>query len=1337
MTRYLLTLACGFALSVHMADAQIAVEDFDYDPGAPLAGLGGDSGGWGGAWTQLSTADGYVATADGLPSPGLAQQTGGPHLSIDKAAGADVRYVRPLGRRYADEAGAVYYLSSFQRHGGDGGSYVMLADATTFGAGGPGGQLIMAGKNPGVAGFGTSRPPQTNQNTSIAPDVGSFVVAAVFMSGDDANEKIYLFIDPALDAAPDTANADLKVFNLALNEGFDAIGLKATGPAVASQIDAIHVATTFTDVVPDDLSAFDGGGDDDGGGEDFDGIASESFAYDAGSDLIGLGSDEDAGWSGPWQLAPDENTAMATIVDRGLALDSLGEGFLSAAPSLQMATDGDAGRVIRYFDEPLAPAGGDFWWAQQIAIDGNLNAVATVNLIDTTIFSDTARSMNPNRDYQRVFVGKQFGNREVFAAGFGGTSGATATGEQFVDANARWIVSRMVATDDDSWQLYVWVDPAPGSEPDTANAAIRAKPFDGDTFQGVMIKTEANLGLTALYDDLYFGRTFAQIVPDDLSANPAGGSPAAEAFDYDVDAAIAGLDGGEGWGGAWDVLSEEPGLVDVGEGGINVFAPGYNVATQTNHGVFNNVRATRPLNAEFGDFGRTYWVGWFMQSEGDFAGNVANLVLASSAYAAGGAEGQLVQIGKGFGANNIQIAGGPAVEGATASSGNFVVAQVVTNGTAAPDSVYVWVNPDRMMRPSQDSAVVAARDLSGWNAIGVKVEGNAGVTARFDEIRVGTSYGDVLPDELEDVQPPGVPLAAVETFDYDAGADLDGGDGGDGWGGPWDGSASGVGATVAEGSLESTRVDTEGNRISIAKTGDDGASYTRPFFATFGEPASDSASVYVSFLHRQTGKSAGASAYVQLIDSESDAVIAAVGSQPGLQNFAFVYNGNPGATPLSADGDLAETVWVVMRLDLSGNENPDAAYVWVNPPADAIPAEADAVFAVTDLDANSGIDAVRLAAPGSGEVTLDVDAFRMGFSYRDISTGFGSDDPDLIAYEGFNYDAGTDLLGAGGVNAFWDGPWVASGSAGSFDNNQAVILEGSLDLGVETIGNKVEYQLNDGASGQNIRIERPLATPFRIEDGEFWMGFAMNTTNADVFRTVGQVLLLANGSGPANQLLAVGRLFGDAAAPLGIALPGAAGAVANDFDLQDDGTEPLFLVIQAIPAPEEVGDYIAMWVNPDLSGAPDTSTAALIFQGPRLRGFDINAVMVKTEAADAEPGYVTEFDEIRIGRTFTAVTGTTVGTRELGERPLAGLRAFPNPAADQLTIEWGGASEGLAEIRIFDRQGRVIAKPLTGQRGAGLQRFTWSLDGSMSNGIYFMQIVHGDRASVRRVMVHR
>ena len=77
--------------------------------------------------------------------------------------------------------------------------------------------------------------------------------------------------------------------------------------------------------------------------------------------------------------------------------------------------------------------------------------------------------------------------------------------------------------------------------------------------------------------------------------------------------------------------------------------------------------------------------------------------------------------------------------------------------------------------------------------------------------------------------------------------------------------------------------------------------------------------------------------------------------------------------------------------------------------------------------------------------------------------------------------------------------------------------------------------------------------------------------------------------------------------------------------------------------------------------------------------------------------------------------------------------AFPNPAADQLNVEWLAPETGSLRISVMDVLGRM-ALDVDAATVAGLNRHTIDVSG-LGNGIYYLMLRQGDVSEVQRIAV--
>ena len=1265
-----------------------ATEKFVYEVGDSLSQVGNGGTGWDGDWMLRGDLSPIIAEG-GVTADALQRQTSGNHV----AASANTRMVRRLDGQYGDVGRTFWIGYWFQtENAGPNVSHFVLADEDALTNTGGAGRLAQIGSgfnNPNIAIVQGG----AQAGTGISSAQGRFVVLEVVTNGTEENDEIYVYIDPALDAQP--AREDANARGLRDLSDWNAIALLQAGDAgVTARWDDILIGDAFADVVPDDLTDTS---------IPQTAIAFEQFSYESGEPIVGSGAAND-GWAGAWDtIVTDSSNAIVNagglVNDELLARTSTNSFFGSST--------GENNRVIRYLETPLTPEANDtIWFSTHMSVSGNVG-----NNVGTMVFADTTQTDN----YERIVIGKRFGNRNLFATGIG--SGATNSGAQFQGASARWVVGRLVASDtSENWILNLWVDPVPGEEPGNETANIADKLYPTANFNAVSLKVEGNAGLNYSVDDIFLGGTYADVVPGDLETIAAAPPGAMETFDYAATDSLDGQMGGSGWDGAWAVV--ENNNAPITEGGIENF----DILKQTSGNKVSfvqNGKAVRRLEGTYGDQGRTTWVGFWFDSDNG-GPNVTNLVLADADVFPAGA-GELLQIGRSFNGSNLRIIG-QGTSDASASEGHFVVLELDANGTAANDDVYMWVDPDLDTPPSRDTAdVVGTVNLTNWNAIGLKVAGDPGVTAEWDDIYVGNSFGDIVPNDLLDIQNPTEPVVATEPFDYPTGENLDGQDGGTGWLSAWEQLEGEI--LIGDGSIESDRVDATGNQASLANNSNL-VVYRRQYFARFAEDSPEKQTVWLSFL-TDVGEDPGIGTDGGLTLLDGNNPILSVGKIGGTSNIAFTAGGV--STP-STSQSLVGTNWVVVQMDLYGSGINDTIRVWVNPQSDVLPDPDMAEFTATDVDITNGFDNVTILAGGVGTIEYSADEIYTGFSFRDVSPNFGSDDPDLLAYEPFNYADGQSLFGTGGVNAFWDGTWTDASGAGEV--NEVTITEGSIDQpDLEEIGNKAELGFFE--PGVNIRADRPLAFPLLSDGRTYWMTFLMNTTEGTAMDNVSNVTLRSSGIAANNgQRISVGRQFGDGL--LGFVTPPSGNSRRSE--ILDEGLH--WLVFRVQTAADGAPDSVAMWIDPPVDVEPDTSTAFNYGLTTVLEGAPIDIIRIRVDGSGAnQTPYVTNFDELRIATNWTSARLST-NVIEPQDDDVFFLGAYPNPFGEELNVTFTAPEAGRYDLELIDMSGRVVSRIFSGDVAAGDQQVRWNNSG-LDNGFYVLRIVHGGQSTVRKLVLYR
>ncbi len=242
-------------------------------------------------------------------------------------------------------------------------------------------------------------------------------------------------------------------------------------------------------------------------------IASEGFNYPDGVELNGQNGGN--GWNGPWFAAPESHGI--TISAQGMTFQKLA---VSGGKSLQ---DGKDTRIFRYLDTgrpevaPLVEQGaagksfgkdGTTIWISFLIANTSFpkQAAGGIHLMDGITLGATYKKT------QRIQMGRQnMGTHWLLVrVDQGGPAAGKWDGTVTSDATARLLVYRFdfKAGPEEAW---MWVDPAPGHEPDIARADLHAPQIADFRFNAVNVGS--GNGATFDFDELRIGATFAAVAP--------------------------------------------------------------------------------------------------------------------------------------------------------------------------------------------------------------------------------------------------------------------------------------------------------------------------------------------------------------------------------------------------------------------------------------------------------------------------------------------------------------------------------------------------------------------------------------------------------------------------------------------------------------------------------------------------------------------------------------------------------------------------------------------------------------------------------------------------------
>jgi hypothetical protein len=235
-------------------------------------------------------------------------------------------------------------------------------------------------------------------------------------------------------------------------------------------------------------------------------------------------------------------------------------------------------------------------------------------------------------------------------------------------------------------------------------------------------------------------------------------TPVVETFNYEV-GAIDGKGSAEnGWGSSWSINGTSGNIVltesSIDYSGLQVSGNKLEVTASDGTGT----EAIRSLAETWTDSSnKVYWISFLFEITNPTGINESWQGLSLDL------SGEQGYIGKLWGTSFLGIndpdpyLNVPSTREWSAGI-TWMVVKIKMSGDEGVDTTYLWLNPDPNTEPSNSSANVTANITlnSGFNAIRCHLGQTAGIIAKFDEIRMGTSWSHVtypatgLNDEIMD-----------------------------------------------------------------------------------------------------------------------------------------------------------------------------------------------------------------------------------------------------------------------------------------------------------------------------------------------------------------------------------------------------------------------------------------------------------------------------------------------------------------------------------------------------------------------------------------------------------
>ena len=96
-------------------------------------------------------------------------------------------------------------------------------------------------------------------------------------------------------------------------------------------------------------------------------------------------------------------------------------------------------------------------------------------------------------------------------------------------------------------------------------------------------------------------------------------------------------------------------------------------------------------------------------------------------------------------------------------------------------------------------------------------------------------------------------------------------------------------------------------------------------------------------------------------------------------------------------------------------------------------------------------------------------------------------------------------------------------------------------------------------------------------------------------------------------------------------------------------------------------------------------------------------------------------------------TNTPVGIRNLGHKDDFQFNIYPNPAQENLVIEFNNASSNPVTINLYNMMGRKVATPVQNQVVSN--SFTWNIPAQLPSGFYMVSVLQNNKISSRVLII--
>ncbi len=317
-------------------------------------------------------------------------------------------------------------------------------------------------------------------------------------------------------------------------------------------------------------------------------------------------------------------------------------------------------------------------------------------------------------------------------------------------AETHWIVIKFGAVNSPD-SMIVWVDPPVDQLPSAATSKASLSGIDLSSGLG-QIELSISNSFTGALDELLLGDGFEDLSPEYTPDFPLYNLH--EPFTYPLNESLIGQGHDTlGWDGPWEDAGI-PGAnsISIEAGNLRPDDVSGNTPAHVRLSYLDantRIRLDRRLESPIISDGSTYWISYWVQTQVTSAvNNVANINLVNSAISSSG--GHRLTIGRLYGTGRLGLitpSNGQSSNSNITDQGLRHMVIRIRTASSAPDTVHLWIDPDRSIEPRPENANASLTTgvlKDGIDKVRLRVEGAASnqtpITVSFDHLRIGRTW---------------------------------------------------------------------------------------------------------------------------------------------------------------------------------------------------------------------------------------------------------------------------------------------------------------------------------------------------------------------------------------------------------------------------------------------------------------------------------------------------------------------------------------------------------------------------------------------------------------------